>query len=84
MLLGNVNESYALLDEVSEKLQDLKNYFSGDIKNFELLTSLYLEIYHTFQADSWAQSQVQNFNIKDIIDPVELIQLKALFQETQN
>ena len=79
-LSGNGQNAYNLLKDLSVKLKDPRNYyFSGDLKHFELITSLYVEIYTVYQNSEWMQSQVSNFNIDNLIDPVELIQLKSLF-----
>ena len=79
-LSGNVQEAYNHLENLSNKLKDPRNYyFSGDLKHFELITSLYVEMYIVLNNDEWMLSQIDNFNIDNLIDPVELIQLKGLF-----
>ena len=62
-----------ILLNISETLQQEEIYdFSGDIENYELLTSLYIPLYKLIDGAGWV-------DISKMIDPVTLIQMKDKF-----
>jgi|TARA_B100001093_G_scaffold440752_1_gene441465 CHAT domain-containing protein/LysM repeat protein len=76
----NYQNSYDILTNISIALKDPKNYyFVGDLDNFELISSIYIDIFVEFNEDKYAQSQIKDFDINTLIDPIELVQIKDFF-----
>ena len=77
---GDIQSSYNIISSLSLALKDSKNYyFVGDLENFELISSLYIDLYLDFNRDESAQLKIENFDINLLTDPIELIQLKDFF-----